>query len=171
MIIDVVREFHFVEINRIVHPVSPHRRAVGVYVNPAVEGMLWLCRSRKAPTTHIAAVALIAAVLVPTIGSRCDFQENKIILTLLQTAYIYLNGREHAPVKNQTKLPKSLLNELYSNSAFKILSPSIANMFAKMIICGNIIPFHKRKAQNFPQEKEIFRSGTNKKVKQKRATV
>lgn len=104
MIVDVVRELQFVEVDRIVHPVAPHRRAVGVHVDPAVEGMLRLRRSRKAPATHIAALApaVVAAVLVPAIGGRRDFQENEIILTLLQTAHIYLNGREHASVKEKS---------------------------------------------------------------------
>jgi len=89
----------------------PHRRAIGMHINSTIEGMLRLCRSCKAPTTHIAtlAPALVSTILVTTIGSRCDLQKNIITLTLLQTAYVYLNRWKHAPVKDQTKISKSVV--------------------------------------------------------------
>lgn len=98
-----------------------HRRAIGMHINSTIEGMLRLCRSCKAPTTHIPATlvpALVSTILVTTIGSRCDLHKNIIILTLLQTAYVYLDGWKHASVKDQTKISKLLLN----NESYEVFS-------------------------------------------------
>lgn len=117
--------------------------------------MLWLCRSCKTPTTHIAtlASAFISTVLVTTIGSRCDFQKNIVILSLLQTVYVYLNGWIHAPVKDQTRFLLLLDNESYEIFSFQnLLKLKSLNVSEKTIIqYNNIIPlcrkykiFHKK---------------------------
>jgi len=106
LIIDIVRQLQFVEIDRIVHPVIAYRGTVGMYVNPTFEDMLRICRSRVAPATHIVTpvLILVSAIFVPMIGGRYYLQDNIIILTLLQTAYVYLNGREHASVRDKKRL-------------------------------------------------------------------